>query len=157
MRGPEMLTSDKGHGRTSLRSTRLSASNTVSLHQFPSTYGRRTSREPREPRSGHTIVDAPLAATVAATSAPTATAAPQAARVELAISDDAFTPKTLSVSAGATVIWNRSGTHPHTVTADDASFESGILRAGHGFEHTFSQPDTFASTATSTAGPAESG
>jgi plastocyanin len=98
-----------------------------------------------------------LVPTVAPTTAPTAaptrlpTAAPaataaaaQPARVELAISDDAFTPKALSVAVGATVVWSRSGTHPHTVTADDSSFDSGILRAGQGFEHTFSQAGTFA-------------
>jgi plastocyanin len=87
---------------------------------------------------------ATLAPTRLPTAAPTAPAAPQPARVELAISDDAFTPKSLSVPVGATVVWNRSGTHPHTVTADDNSFDSGILRAGQGFEHTFTRPGTFA-------------
>jgi plastocyanin len=86
------------------------------------------------------------APTTVPTVAPAATAAakPAPSRVELAISDDAFAPKTLSVPVGATVVWSRSGTHPHTVTADDNSFDSGILRAGQGFEHTFTQPGTFA-------------
>jgi plastocyanin len=89
---------------------------------------------------------AAAAPTTAPTLAPAATAAakPAPSRVELAISDDAFAPKALSVPLGATVVWNRSGTHPHTVTADDNSFDSGILRAGQGFEHTFTQPGTFA-------------
>ena len=82
--------------------------------------------------------------TTAPTVAPTAAATPQPARIELAISDDAFTPKALSVPVGATVVWNRTGTHPHTVTADDNSFDSGTLRAGQGFEHTFTQAGSFA-------------
>jgi plastocyanin len=88
-----------------------------------------------------------LAATIAPTvAAPTATAVAESApsRVELAMSDDAFAPKTLSVPVGATVVWNRTGSHPHTVTADDNSFDSGILRVGQGFEHTFDEPGTFA-------------
>ena len=81
--------------------------------------------------------------TSAPTVAPTAAAVPQPVRIELAISDDAFTPKNLSVPVGATVVWNRTGTHPHTATADDNSFDSGILRAGQSFEHTFTQPGTY--------------
>jgi plastocyanin len=64
--------------------------------------------------------------------------------VELAISDDAFAPKTVTVPVGATVVWSRSGTHPHTVTADDNAYDSGVLRAGQTFEHTFTEPGTFA-------------
>jgi plastocyanin len=83
-----------------------------------------------------------LVPTPAPTAAPTLAAKPE--RVELAISDDAFAPTSLRVSVGATVAWSRSGTHPHTVTADDNAFDSGILRAGQGFEHTFTQAGTFA-------------
>jgi plastocyanin len=85
------------------------------------------------------------APTIAPTVAPAAPAQPQAApsRVELAISDDAFAPRTISVPVSAMVVWSRSGTHPHTVTADDGSFDSGILRAGQGFAHTFDTPGTF--------------
>jgi plastocyanin len=96
------------------------------------------------PTSRTTPAAATRAPTVAPTLAPTVLLTPAPSRVELAISDDAFAPKSVSVPVGATVVWSRSGTHPHTVTADDASFDSGILRAGQGFEHTFTQPGTFA-------------
>jgi plastocyanin len=88
---------------------------------------------------------APTVAAAAPTVAPTTTAAALVApsRVELAISDDAFAPKTVTVAVGATVVWSRSGTHPHTVTADDNSYDSGTLRAGQTFEHTFTAPGTF--------------
>ena len=92
------------------------------------------------PTAVTTIADA-----VQPTPAPAAKPQPAPSRVELAIADDTFMPKTASVPIGATVVWSRSGaTHPHTVTADDGSFDSGILRAPQGFEHTFDAPGTFA-------------
>ena len=86
------------------------------------------------------------APTFAPTLAPTSSTGGQVApsRIELAISDDAFAPKTITIPVGATVVWSRSGSHTHTVTADDSSFDSGFLRAGQGFEHAFTQPGTFA-------------
>jgi plastocyanin len=89
---------------------------------------------------------APTAApTLQPTPAPAARPQPAASRMELAFADDTFTPKSLSVPVGATVVWSRSdGAHPHTVTADDGSFDSGILRGQQGFEHTFNAPGTFA-------------
>ena len=85
------------------------------------------------------------APTAQPTPAPAAKPQPAAARTELAFADDTFTPKSLSLPVGATVVWSRSGgTHPHTVTADDGSFDSGLLRAQQGFEHTFDAPGTFA-------------
>lgn len=90
-----------------------------------------------------TLVRTLVPTLVAPTAAPTV-ASLQPARIELAIADDTFTPKSMSVPLGATVVWNRSGTHPHTVTADNGSFDSGVLRAGQGFEHTFTQPGSFA-------------
>jgi plastocyanin len=86
-----------------------------------------------------------VAPTVLPTAAPTAAARPAASRIELTIADDTFTPRTLSVPVGATVVWSRSGgVHPHTVTADDGSFDSGILRGPQGFEHPFNAAGTFA-------------
>jgi plastocyanin len=39
--------------------------------------------------------------------------------------------------------WTQGGQKPHTVTADDDSFGSEILRAGATFEQTFSKPGTY--------------
>src|SRR5689334_2484604 len=39
-----------------------------------------------------------------------------------------FQPQTITVPAGTTITWTNNGTVPHTVTADDGSFDSGTLQ-----------------------------
>jgi plastocyanin len=63
-------------------------------------------------------------------------AAAQEARVVRAL-DDVFGPNTLEVPAGATVTWVNDGRNPHTVTADDGSFDSGEIPPGRTFTRTF--------------------
>jgi plastocyanin len=67
----------------------------------------------------------------------------QAGTVEISVVDFAFEPATVSVPAGATVVWTNNGSRPHTVTADDGSFDSGRLDPGEQFSQTFDQPGTF--------------
>jgi plastocyanin len=67
--------------------------------------------------------------TLAPTPAPTAVSQAPAQPTEIQIADDEFLPKTFSVQVGATVVWTRTGTRPHTVTADDGSFDSGCSAA----------------------------
>ena len=62
---------------------------------------------------------------------------------EVQVVDFAFEPATLTVPVGATVTWTNAGSRPHTVTADDASFDSGRLDPGEQFSQTFDQPGTF--------------
>jgi plastocyanin len=57
--------------------------------------------------------------------------------------DFAFEPGMLTVPAGATVTWTNAGSRPHTVTADDGSFDSGRLDPGEQFSQTFDQPGAF--------------
>src|SRR5215218_10058038 len=71
-------------------------------------------------------------------------AARQAAPVEVQVIDFAFEPGTITVPAGTTVTWTNTGSRPHTVTADDGSFDSGRLDPGEQFSQTFDQPGTFA-------------
>ncbi len=88
---------------------------------------------------------APPAAAAAPTAAAQAPApAPAAGNAEVAIGDNTFTPKELSVAVGTTVVWNHAGQRKHTVTADDNSFNSGTLEAGGSFKQTFDKPGTFA-------------
>src|SRR5215218_3567246 len=68
----------------------------------------------------------------------------QDAVFDVSVVDFAFEPGTLSVPAGATVTWTNTGSRPHTVTADDGSFDSGRLDPGEQFSQTFDQPGTFA-------------
>jgi plastocyanin len=57
--------------------------------------------------------------------------------VEVAIRDFFFAPARLSVAPGTTVVWVNEGAHPHTVTAFDGSFDSGVLMPGDTFAVTF--------------------
>ena len=46
---------------------------------------------------------------------------------EVTINDAGYSPEPVVVAPGAHVMWTNSGVNPHTVTADDASFDSGTL------------------------------
>jgi plastocyanin len=67
----------------------------------------------------------------------------QDAAFDVSVVDFAFEPGTVSVPVGATVTWTNTGSRPHTVTADDGSFDSGRLDPGEQFSQTFDQPGTF--------------
>jgi plastocyanin len=68
----------------------------------------------------------------------------QTGAFDISVVDFDFEPGTVSVPAGATVTWTNNGSRPHTVTADDGSFDSGRLDPGEQFSQTFDQPGTFA-------------
>src|SRR5215213_1477550 len=67
----------------------------------------------------------------------------QDAVFDVSVVDFAFEPGTVSVPAVATVTWTNTGSRPHTVTADDGSFDSGRLDPGEQFSQTFDQPGTY--------------
>jgi LPXTG-motif cell wall-anchored protein len=69
-----------------------------------------------------------------------------AAAQNVAVKDNMFDPKTITVNAGDTVTWKIDGQNEHTVTADDGSFDSGDLKAGEKttFTFTFPKAGTFA-------------
>jgi plastocyanin len=76
---------------------------------------------------------------------PFAGAAPRAAETKnVTIKDFVFDPKTISVNVGDTITWTNEGPAPHTVSADDASFDSGNLDQGGTFSHTFDKAGTVA-------------
>ena len=55
----------------------------------------------------------------------------------VSISNFAFEPAELGVAAGTEVTWTNDDPAPHTVTADDGSFDSGTLEPGQAFSVTF--------------------
>lgn len=63
--------------------------------------------------------------------------------VSVSISSFSFQPDSITIAAGSTVLWTNEDSAPHTVTADDGSFESGRMNRGDEFEHTFLQPGTY--------------
>jgi amicyanin len=73
--------------------------------------------------------------------APAEPAAGEAARVS--ISGMRYGPAEVRVKAGATVTWTNDDTMPHSVTANDGSFDSGGLRRGQSYSRTFSEPGTY--------------
>jgi plastocyanin len=51
--------------------------------------------------------------------------------------DDFFSTEVKRVPVGTQVEWRNLGRNPHTVTADDGSFDSGDMQPGHEFSWTF--------------------
>jgi len=57
--------------------------------------------------------------------------------------DDFFDPEIVRVEVGTEVEWRNTGRNRHTVTADDGSFDSGVLETGDEFEHTFTEAGVY--------------
>lgn len=54
-----------------------------------------------------------------------------------------YEPDPVVVQAGGKVIWQNEDTAPHTATADDGSFDTGIVEKGKLGSATFKEPGTF--------------
>jgi plastocyanin len=73
-------------------------------------------------------------------------AAPRAASaVQVTIQNYAFSPASLTIPAGTTVVWTNKDTAPHTVTVSSgpATFSSPNLQQGDTFTYTFTKPGTY--------------
>jgi LPXTG-motif cell wall-anchored protein len=66
-----------------------------------------------------------------------------AASGSVTIADFTFAPATITINAGDTVTWNNNGPTPHSATANDGSFDTGILKKGQTGSHTFNDAGTF--------------
>jgi amicyanin len=53
-----------------------------------------------------------------------------------------LSPK-ITVAVGTTVEWTNSDPLPHSVTAVDKSFNSGLIQPGKTYRHTFTKAGTF--------------
>lgn len=67
----------------------------------------------------------------------------QADEVAIEIVDFAFSPATIEIPAGTVVTWTNNDSAPHTVTADDGSFDSGTIESGASFSLPFNEPGTY--------------
>ncbi len=74
----------------------------------------------------------------------TPAAGAQSSQQTVSIQDFFFSPAQITVQPGTKVTWVNRGNAPHTVTADDGSFDSETLRPGQSFSHTFQNPGTVA-------------
>jgi plastocyanin len=59
------------------------------------------------------------------------------------ISDFMFTPASLTIHVGDTITWANRGPAPHSATAYDHSFDTGVLQKGQSGSHTFTTAGTF--------------
>jgi plastocyanin len=84
---------------------------------------------------------APTAPGEPVSEAPAEPAAPGSA--DVSVVDFAFEPATVGLGAGGTVTWRLAGAAPHTVSAVDGSFDSGMLQPGATFSHRFDEPGTY--------------
>lgn len=59
------------------------------------------------------------------------------------ISNFSFSPATLTVKVGDAVTWTNQDSQGHSATADDKSFDTGILGQGQSGTNTFSKAGTY--------------
>jgi len=65
-------------------------------------------------------------------------------KTEVVIDNFSFSPKTLTLSVGATVTWINHDNVPHVVSSADNQFKgSTALKAGQTFSHTFMATGTY--------------
>lgn len=66
------------------------------------------------------------------------------------VADNEFAPEAITIEAGDTIEWEHTGVNPHTVTADDGSFDSHpdcpqgpCMMTGDTYEQTFDEPGEY--------------
>jgi plastocyanin len=64
-------------------------------------------------------------------------------RVVVSMEAVRFAPEVLRVRLGDTVVWVNDDPFPHTATADDRSFDSGIVASGDSWSLTATRAGTF--------------
>jgi plastocyanin len=82
-------------------------------------------------------------ATIEATREASPQASPGAEACTIDIRDLAYHPAQTEIAVGTTVTWTNSDTVPHTATATDRTFDSGILDPGKSYSYTFEEAGTF--------------
>lgn len=63
--------------------------------------------------------------------------------VEIAMNDNSFGPRSLTVAAGTTVTWVNRGNNMHSVAGFEGAFNSVTLRPGESYSHTFDAPGEY--------------
>ena len=61
----------------------------------------------------------------------------------VSVQDELFDPAQAEIVAGVTLTWRHDGEEQHTITADDGSFDSGIINPGDTFPVTFDASATY--------------
>lgn len=66
-----------------------------------------------------------------------------AATQSVTIRDFAFSPRTVTVQAGDTVTWGNEDSVQHSATAEDGTFDTGLLGEGESGQHSFQEAGTY--------------
>lgn len=72
-----------------------------------------------------------------------AQAAPAGNVVEVKVDNFSFSPQTITIKPGTTVIWTNRDDIPHTVVSDDKIFKSKVLDTDEKFSFTFDKAGNF--------------
>lgn len=75
---------------------------------------------------------------------PSASPAERADTVRISIEGLKYRAGRLEVAPGTTVVWVNEDPVPHTVTAEDETYDSGALEPGASWSHTFTEVGTYA-------------
>ncbi len=81
--------------------------------------------------------------TATQTAVMTTTPATTGSTASVDIKNFMFTPGTLNVTSGTTVIWTNDDTVPHTVTSVAGVFDSRSINPGATYSYTFNQTGSF--------------
>ena len=68
---------------------------------------------------------------------------PVAATKRVIIKNISYTQPKIQITAGTTVEWTNNDPLPHSVTAVDKSFNSGLIQPGKSYRHTFTKAGTY--------------
>jgi plastocyanin len=115
-------------------------SNTSSLAFSWSSWDGKTSAASVD--SNAVAVAAPAPA-IAAAPPPAAAVAAQIVEPSVGALSWGFSPDTVTVKVGDSITWTNSGSLQHSATADDGSFNSGLLTTAQTFTQTFTTAGTF--------------
>src|SRR5580692_2914730 len=69
--------------------------------------------------------------------------APAGKVVEVKVDNFSFSPQTITIAPGTTVIWTNRDDIPHTVVSDDKVFKSKVLDTDEKFSFTFDKAGNF--------------
>jgi plastocyanin len=117
---------------------------TVNVVTPPAPAARADSLRAETPRAAPTPADtARRAAPAAARTPPRRTPAARPAVVNVVLRNTTFVPGRIQITAGTTVVWRNEDQLIHTVTANDKSFDSGLLQPGKTYRRTFDKPGQY--------------
>jgi plastocyanin len=66
-----------------------------------------------------------------------------AENINVQITDFAFKPEILKIKAGTTINWVNNDSAPHTITSNDAAWDSGKMPKAATYNHQFDKIGTF--------------